>query len=441
MFTQLKLALRILRRRKFFTFISLFGISFTIMALVVIAAMGDAALGDNPPLSKRDRLVFATHFRAERVVPDTSYIVDSTELADGTMEYDSTAQIGENVQSDNNSGVAFYLYERHLLDLDGVEHRCYMAPSGSFDTYLDGRKVTLDVNYTDAGFWDIFDYEFVHGQAYSAQEVGEGARQAVLTDKAAENYFGEVTASLLGRELVLGDQMYTVAGIVARPRSGIAGLNSSVFIPITTAPQQVFNPRYLGGGTAVFEADSGGSRDIIVDQLAELARALPTLPDDDANRFYIEGLTFGEEFADGFMNEGKNRSNAFAYFFVPLLVLLALFVLLPILNLTNINVSRVYERASEIAVRKSFGASETNILGQFLTETLFITMIGGVIGVLLALGLIALINGNNWLADYVLRFTPSVALYALLIILLFALFTGLLPAWRMSRTQIATSLR
>ena len=41
MLTQIKLALRVLKRRKFFTFISLFGISFTILALVIVAAMGE----------------------------------------------------------------------------------------------------------------------------------------------------------------------------------------------------------------------------------------------------------------------------------------------------------------------------------------------------------------------------------------------------------------
>lgn len=116
-------------------------------------------------------------------------------------------------------------------------------------------------------------------------------------------------------------------------------------------------------------------------------------------------------------------------------------IILPALNLMNINVSRVYERASEIAVRKSFGASDGDILKQFLVETLVITIIGGILGTLLAIALVWLINSQRWLGNFTLKFTGEVILYSLILIAVFGLITGMLPAWRMAQTRIATSLR
>ena len=57
----LKIALKVLRRRKFFTFISLFGISFTLTILLVLTAFFDKVVGDNYPDAKRDRSLYITN--------------------------------------------------------------------------------------------------------------------------------------------------------------------------------------------------------------------------------------------------------------------------------------------------------------------------------------------------------------------------------------------
>ena len=66
---------------------------------------------------------------------------------------------------------------------------------------------------------------------------------------------------------------------------------------------------------------------------------------------------------------------------VGFLVMLALlFLLIPTVNLVNINISRIMERASEIGVRKAFGAPARTLVGQFLVENLLLTFVGGLSG-------------------------------------------------------------
>src|SRR5450631_3633975 len=55
-----KIAIAVLRRRKFFTFISLFGISFTLTILMILAAFIDKVVGDSYPDKKRDRSLYVT---------------------------------------------------------------------------------------------------------------------------------------------------------------------------------------------------------------------------------------------------------------------------------------------------------------------------------------------------------------------------------------------
>lgn len=271
--TSLLLALRILKRRKFFTFISLFGISCTIMALVVIAAMGDAALGDNPPLSKRDRLVFASHFRAEQIVPDTSYIVDSTLQTNGVMKYDSTLQIGEETQSDNNSALSYHLYDKYLRNLASAENQTFMAPSGTFDSYLGGRKVTFSANYTDAAFWEVLDYEFLEGAPYTKEDVAAGSSKIVMARRAALNYFGTDDASLIGKELVLGDKTLTITGLVENTVAG-NGLASDIFLPYTLSSPDFFGIDYNGSAILVLQAAVPEGRAAIISELKSIADKL-----------------------------------------------------------------------------------------------------------------------------------------------------------------------
>ena len=72
-----------------------------------------------------------------------------------------------------------------------------------------------------------------------------------------------------------------------------------------------------------------------------------------------------------------------------------LFMLLPAVNLINLNTSRIMERASEIGVRKAFGASSRTLVGQFVVENLVLTLVGALIALLVAALVLQAINGSG----------------------------------------------
>jgi len=122
-------------------------------------------------------------------------------------------------------------------------------------------------------------------------------------------------------------------------------------------------------------------------------------------------------------------------------ILFLLFISFPTINLVNMNITRIIERSSEIGVRKSFGASVRTLMWQFIVENLIVTLLGGFIGFILAIIVIVIINTSGIIPDLILSVNFMLYIYALGITVFFGLFSGVLPAWRMSKLQIMYVLK
>jgi len=117
------------------------------------------------------------------------------------------------------------------------------------------------------------------------------------------------------------------------------------------------------------------------------------------------------------------------------------FMALPAINLVNINLSRIYERTSEIGVRKAFGAATRDLVLQFVVENVALSLIGGVIGLAGAFTLlkIAVLFPQVPFLTFHLSWRIFAATLALAIV--FGLLSGVWPAWKMSRQHPVLALR
>jgi putative ABC transport system permease protein len=176
---------------------------------------------------------------------------------------------------------------------------------------------------------------------------------------------------------------------------------------------------------------------------AEFAARLPHVQMTEPDRYQrMSGAprTRLEEIAADAMGTQDNAPRT--GLFIGILALLALlFMLLPAINLVNLNISRIFERVSEIGVRKAFGASTGHLVGQFIVENIVLALLGGAIGCVLSLWALQLINASGLIANADLQMNPRIFFYGLGLALFFGVLSGAYPAWRMARLDPVEALR
>ena len=118
-----------------------------------------------------------------------------------------------------------------------------------------------------------------------------------------------------------------------------------------------------------------------------------------------------------------------------------LFITLPTVNLVSINLSRIMERASEIGVRKAFGASSRTLVGQFVMENVVLTVIGGAVAFALATWVLDVISDVQFIPYAVFSVNPRIFGYGMLLAAFFGIVSGVYPAWRMSRMHPVNALK
>ena len=409
----LKIAWKVLLRRKFFTAISLFGISFTLMILLVVYTMFDFAVGPHRPELRVDRLLFINRMQ---------------------LLYRNGGQ--------SNSSIGYPFLVQHVRTLKTPEKVSLSeANYGTDVAYVGQQALKLDRKRTDAEFWQVLDFDFVDGRPFNASEVRDAAHVIVINETTARRYFG-TAAGVVGRELVLEAVPYRVLGVVRDVPLVRLSTYAEVWTPITTTNDNLRDPNFLGRYQAIVLARSAADLPRVQDEYQRLVGRLPVPDPKQFKQVNTFARTLLASYTGRDSSDGEASAEGRESHFVRLALGLGLlFMLLPALNLVNINVSRTLERASEIGVRKAFGATAGRLVGQFLIENILLTLLGGLLGLALAAGALSLLNGSHLIpyADYSLN--GRVFGVALGVILFFGILSGAYPAYKMSKLHAVKALK
>lgn len=409
-----KVALRGLARRKFFTFISLFGIAFTLVMILVVSALLDHSVGPHPPESQVDRTLYLTGMR----LSGPSWT--------------------------NTSGAGYGFLDAEMRDLPGAERVAFYTMPSQAVSYVDGRKVKSFLKRTDAAFWTILDFEFLEGGPLTAEDDKNVNFVAVINQSTRNRFFGDQPA--LGKSVEVAGQRFRVAGVVRDVPSTRLLIFADVWVPIATMKGDAWRHDTLGSFGALVLAKDRRDFPALQSEFQSRVRRHP-IPD-PAHFNRLDGTldtlfgSFARQFfdlpADG---DSPLALSASAKLWIGLIVLTVLFMALPAINLVNINLSRILDRSSEIGVRKAFGATSRALVGQFVAENVMLTLIGGVVAVLVAILVLAAINASGTIPYARLSMNWRVLFWGLSAAVFFGVASGVYPAWRMSRLHPAEALR
>jgi putative ABC transport system permease protein len=404
----LKIAFKVMLRRKFYTFVSLFGIAFTLLILNLVVAMADYSLSSRAPEVHLDRLL----------------IIDRAK--------------GENEHSSYHSGPGYALLDRYARGLPGAENFTITSSVDIVTSFLNGKKIESRLRRTDGAFWEVMQFTFVEGGPFTRADETQQNFVAVINERTRERFFGGPPA--VGRELRADGQTFTVVGVVrdvpiTRPMS-----HSEIWIPISIAKSPTYREELLGSFQGIVLAEERSKFPMIKEEFrSRLASA--ELPDPDLfDRLQSGAFTPLEMLARGFFGVQDFETAPLGRMILAIAAGALLFMLLPALNMINLSLSRILERSSEIGVRKAFGASSWGLVGQFLVEGIVLSLVGGAIGLALSVLVIRVITGSDLIPYAQLTINVRVFLYGLVLTLVFAVLSGAYPAWRMSRLHPVEAL-
>jgi putative ABC transport system permease protein len=401
----LKIAIAVLRRRKFFTFISLFGISFTLTILVVLTAFIDKVVGDNYPDKKRDRSLYINH-----------------------LEEDGKGNM-------NGGSLSFYFLDHYTKNLKTPIKIGISSGANGTNTYINNKKLAVHYKYTNAAYWDILEYDFIEGKAFTGQQINNAEKVAVISEDMKNEYFGDVP-SVVGKYIEADNVKYRITGVVKNVPITSYMTFSDIYLPYTVSKGDYKNKGYGGGYSGILLAPSKADLQKMHNEYEQMVQKLPM-----ENKMYDKIYSHAETYVASYVNTGNERQSGVVLALTVISIFVFLFMLLPTLNLVNINITRIMERSSEIGVRKAFGASSSTLVYQFIVENIILTLLGGVIGLILSVIAIRIINSANLIANLELSVNFTVLFIGLLICLFFGLLSGVYPAWRMSKLNVVTALK
>jgi putative ABC transport system permease protein len=266
-------------------------------------------------------------------------------------------------------------------------------------------------------------YKVAEGTSFTSEDVRKHKRVAVLGQEVGRELFGGATA--VGQNIKVNGSNFEVVGVLAKKgTNGTTNQDSVVMAPISTVQSTL--------------TGSGSINSITVEAKSESAL---NGAEGEVTQIIDERHKIRNTAEPGFsvLNQGSllSTSSASASVFTTLLgEVAAISLLVGGIGVMNIMLVSVTERTREIGIRKAIGARRSDILTQFLTEAVLVSLIGGLTGVLVG------VAGSQFTIAGV---QPEVATYSIFLAFgaaaLSGLFFGTYPAARAAALRPIEALR
>ncbi len=394
-------ALYHIRHNVSFAIFYVLGTALTFVFIAIVLQLVYSVIGNEPPLVNADRVIHIGEFRDKEDRPLYGVPVNETDnFVKGIREHETYATL----------------------------HTEYV------DIFNEDTFVSQIVNYVNAGYWDVFHFDFVEGRAFTPEEY-EGKRSvAVINKSMADLLFRNESA--VGEKIECQKVVYTITGVVE---------DVSIF---TTGIRGKF---WLSDKYNTFTPSGMQYYDIYV--MFPVEKSINTIKREVAyavKDFYSrrgKEVVLSEEtlysVREDLIQEIGLKLLSYGVWGVLLILLI-----IPAINIMTLSVANSDKQSEEIAIKRAIGASRPVLFLQIMMENLILVVIGVVLGLLLFFPTVNLIeyvciNGVTGGTDSLVTRMSYVVIFGgiLPLTFVFTLLTGGFSAYIAVKKDMANVLK
>ena len=393
---------------KFRSFLTMLGIIFGVASVITMLSIGEGA--------KREAIAKYQDLGVNNI------IIREKDLSDDELE---------EVRAKFSPGLSLADAEEILNIAPGVDKVVSQAERGAEIKFAD-HSVKSTVLGITPGYTDILNYTVSEGVFITEAQYNAHQKVCVLGAGAAYTLFGKDDP--LGRMVKIDDQWFEVVGVLGSKtvftetvgELAARDLNTDVFVPLTT-----FTDRFLPSSKLASQI-----RQITV-HVAESSQLMETsrLVDEILRRHHWNNDDYNIVIPHELLKQEEKEQQIYNFL---LGAIAAISLLVGGIGIMNIMLATVMERTREIGIRRAIGARKRDIMSQFVTEAVFISITGGLIGVILGIGLSLTVR---LFTDV----TTCIRLYSIIIAFTFSVIVGVcfgyLPARNAANLKPVDSIR
>lgn len=413
-----------LRQQPLISAVSIAGTALAIFLIMLVVMMQQVKVVPFAPESNRDRFLHVKWMS-----------ISNSNWGDGTSNGPMSAQTARECFQSLKTPEAVTIYT--------------VFPISTPVSLPGSPAISVDLRQTDDIFWRVFDFSFIGGKPYDKATFDAGQPVAVLTESVVRSLFG--TTDAVGREFLLNHAPYRVAGVVKDVSTLADCAYGQVWVPYTSTgmDKEAWNDRHMGMMSCTMLAHSRDDFPAIRQEAERRKLEYNTLIGKDGweliyrNRPYDQeknAIAFGANIEPDVDAAHRQR-----------IMIFVILLIVPAINLSSMTQSRLRQRVSEIGVRRAFGSTRAELMGQIIAENLVVTLLAGIVGLLLSVAFAYMGNTLLFAQEFSQTLNPpevdasillhtSTFAWALLFCFVLNLMSSGFPAWRAARIGIVNAL-
>lgn len=267
------------------------------------------------------------------------------------------------------------LLNKYLPFLEGV------APIDSSQVQAvitGGTNTNVSIYGINMDYLTVKDLEMMQGNFFGEQEVEALSKNIVLGYQVYVDLFGEGTTNVLGQKVQIDEMDFTIVGVV--DEIGSRSDDSLIYAPITTVQHYISGTNYYS--SILVKVGSDENVPIAKEMVENIMRISHGIVNEDDDDFSVSEPT-------SFLETASSITEIFTLL---LASVAGISLLVGGIGIMNMMLTTVSERTKEIGIRKSLGATESEISLQFLTDSVVLTLLGGIFGLGIGFGISELIT-------------------------------------------------